>query len=304
MYVVGCVCDKLSKYDFSGISFRFKIMAEDDIAAMPPGPSTAFQFADWPSRLVQKVFCCSDGNEARIGRLHAMLKNGVDVVSDYSGLSGEHEVLFQLEEALNRFDSVKFGTLSIIHHRTCDCAKLPQKVLSEISAMNSADQTRAMCVLEDINDRIPEFAAKVLNAAMPAANEETEKAAQAFGMMDTYLRQNEHHIFGGKSKSFCQVHQQQCFAFPQFHDLTTDCDTDERNVIRQPQSSRLQIGFAGTTCKGWSAAGKSRHFADVSERPHAIWLNERHWRALQCLEDVFFSECTPRYPVQVGVFRL
>ncbi|CAE6935695.1 unnamed protein product [Symbiodinium natans] len=63
-------------------------------------------------------------------------------------------------------------------------------------------------------------------------------------------------------------------------------------------SNFVRVNMAGTVCTGWSAAGKGLHFADPSERPHAIWASERVARAEQGLEDFMISECTPRYPVQ------
>ena len=65
-------------------------------------------------------------------------------------------------------------------------------------------------------------------------------------------------------------------------------------------SNFVRVNMAGTVCTGWSAAGKGLHFADPSERPHAIWASERVARAEQGLEDFMISECTPRYPVQAG----
>ena len=46
-----------------------------------------------------------------------------------------------------------------------------------------------------------------------------------------------------------------------------------------------------------------KFFADPSERPRAIWLEERRKEAERqdaCAEDVFFSECAVKYPAQAG----
>ena len=55
--------------------------------------------------------------------------------------------------------------------------------------------------------------------------------------------------------------------------------------------------MAGVTCVGWTSEGKSEQWAHESEVPHAVWLQERRAFAELGIEDVFFVECTPRYPI-------
>ena len=55
---------------------------------------------------------------------------------------------------------------------------------------------------------------------------------------------------------------------------------------------------AGVTCHAWSAEGSAEGCAHESEVPLGIWIAERVHRFEECLEDVAFLECTPRFPAQ------
>ncbi|CAL1127839.1 unnamed protein product [Cladocopium goreaui] len=228
-----------------------------------------------------------DGNDAlRLARFKSLVAGGLHVYSDYSGMAGEFEALFQLGEALA--SRVEF---EVSHRRFCDISKLAQGILKEISSMEFNEP----CVMSDINSRLPEHALRWLNAAEPAGEDSAEAAASSYGSMDMYLKQNRKSIFADATHDWCIVHNRRCELFPQVCGLYDDeCD----DGFKQP----LVINFAGTTCKGWSAVGKGRCFSDPSERPHSIWTNERGFRAsetVQSQETMFFSECTPRYPVKV-----
>ena len=251
------------------------------------GPKTPEEFAMWPRTIVKRVFERGDGNDAlRLARFKSLVAGGLHVYSDYSGMAGEFEALFQLGEALA--SRVEFA---VSHRRFCDISKLAQGILKEISSMEFNEP----CVMSDINSRLPEHALRWLNAAEPAGEDSAEAAASSYGSMDMYLKQNRKSIFADATHDWCIVHNRRCELFPQVCGLYDDeCD----DGFKQP----LVINFAGTTCKGWSAVGKGRCSSDPSERPHSSWTNERGFRAsetVQSQETMFFSECTPRYPVKV-----
>ena len=52
------------------------------------------------------------------------------------------------------------------------------------------------------------------------------------------------------------------------------------------------------TCHGWSVAGEQEQYAHSSKAAHACWLEERRAWHQDAFEDLFFVECTPRYPVK------
>ena len=250
---------------------------------MPDGPASFDDFATWPKTVVQKLFARGDGNdEARLNRLKSLLGGGLQVYSDYSGMAGEYEFLFQLAEALT-----SKMELHVTHRRFCDISKVSQSILKRISETEFDDQPCVMC---DINSRLPKHAIDWLDAAMPLHEDSAESSARSFASMEKYLMENRDAIFSSATTDWCVVHNGNCSLFPE-RSSPDGADDEARPLV---------ANFAGTTCRGWSSAGKSRHFGDPSERPHSVWISERRFRAEKLKESVFFSECTPRYPVEAG----
>ena len=250
------------------------------------GPATFEEFSTWPKSIVEKLFARGDGNDyARLNRLKSLCAGGLQVYSDYSGLAGEYEFLFQLGEALNLHADTKMN-FTVTHRRFCDSSKVAQSILKKISETQVDHEPCVMC---DINSRLPKHALAWLDASMPSPEDSAESSAGSYRSMERYLMENRDAIFQHATTDWCVVHNRRCSLFP------------ERSQSTDDQLQPLVMNFAGTTCRGWSSAGKSRHFSDPSERPNAIWISERRYRCEKLLESIFFSECTPRYPVQVRV---
>ena len=207
-----------------------------------------------------------------------------------------------------------FQDVSIQHARFCDIGSLQQTVLSHISAM-CGNRT---CVFSDINDRLPATAVMMLDSMLPNSKMSREDTARAYADMLAWLQDNRSWVFPAGATSHCLVHEKQCAAFPCV-DESEGPALQPEGEVPEPSQKRLRrrlfqsdsesapvprkkllVNMAGTTCCGWSSVGKGLHFADPSERPHAIWVTERRRRAEMDLEDVVFSECTTRYPVQAG----
>jgi hypothetical protein len=135
---------------------------------------------------------------------------------------------------------------------------------------------------------------------MPSADAEVEVSAAAFSLMQKWLLDCRAELFNNKTVGHCHVHGQSCSAYPPARFPLVGLTKKPRLDMGEPShSAKLRCSFAGTTCRGWSMAGSELQFADASERPHAIWAAERQARAEQSEEDVFFQECTPKYPWQV-----
>ncbi|CAE7827714.1 unnamed protein product, partial [Symbiodinium necroappetens] len=139
----------------------------------------------------------------------------------------------QMRFALGKFAeehsgaAADFRHVSILHSRFCDCGIVQQRVLNHISEQHE----RHICVLADINDRLPKEAQSMLDALLPQGVTPSAEIAEAYGNMLKWLQENRSWVF-------------------------------------------------------------------PVQPPHAIWATERLRRAELNLEDLFFSECTPRYPVQ------
>ena len=70
-------------------------------------------------------------------------------------------------------------------------------------------------------------------------------------------------------------------------------------AIRESHGQSVHINLASTMCSGWSPAGTRLGEAHDSERSHCLWLGERRARALQGLEEMYFHENRPEYPVEL-----
>ena len=297
----------------------FGMGSEQESRSHKHGPASLAELACWPATVLKSLLCAGDGSDGeRIARLQALLRPGVCMYSDYSGLAGEYELMCQMRAALTVFaaehDTPQLKDVGIDHSRFCDHGKVQQKVLSSISEMHD----KQICVLSDINDRLPAQAQQILDGMLPPDEKiSAEAAAAAYASMFEWLRTNRSLVFPSQPTCHCIVHERMCPVFPQGSDagqgparspplkrvrrkLFQSQSESSEPCCMPPSQQKLRVNVAGTTCIGWSQAGKGLHFADPSERPHAIWATERLRRAELGLEDMFFAECTPRYPVKVG----
>ncbi|CAJ1412419.1 unnamed protein product, partial [Effrenium voratum] len=263
-----------------------------------PGPSSAADLRRWPLTVLDRLTQRNDGSDGeRLHRLESHFRRGLCVYSDYSGISGEHEIFWQMTHALQQ-RSMYASMDSVQLTRVCDFGSVQQNVLMQLSAL----EPEGFCVMQDINDRLPPVARQVLDAAMPPRDADVVTAAAAYKDMASYLMDNRQWVYTD-AFSQCLAHSRRCRLFRRIDDspaqeLDADSQPSPSKRPRVEGPRKLRINFAGTTCKGWSMAGKQLQFSDVSERPHAVWITERFRRAEVAEEDLFFSECTPKYPVQ------
>ena len=76
------------------------------------------------------------------------------------------------------------------------------------------------------------------------------------------------------------------------HDLVGSGNEDA------PQPKPFSWSIAGACCQDHSVVGGRQGDLGEHEPPHVIWCAERVQLALQLLEDGYFFECTPCYPVE------
>ncbi|CAE7036856.1 unnamed protein product [Symbiodinium sp. CCMP2592] len=274
---------------------------------MKPGPRSLNDFCEWPQTALRHLVDTEDGSRGeRFERLKHNLQLGLLMYSDYSGLAGEHECMFGITKALQTYEAFADHASAVRFCRFSDVGAPQQKVLQAISHLHEDK----ICVMGDLNDRLPPEARSLLDAMLPTEKVGKGELVKAYESMGQYLMDNRAWLFPRDAKSPCSVHGRGCFVFPQcsppveapvLRRRRTKSGSAEPGLCTEPicaGTAQLRINLAGTTCCGWSSAGKSLQFADVSERPHAVWLAERRHRGEQCEEDFFVSECTPRYPVE------
>lgn len=130
------------------------------------------------------------------------------------------------------------------------------------------------CVMCDINSRLPKHALSWLDAAMPSPEDSAESSAASYRSMERYLMENRHTIFPNATTDWCVVHNRRCSLFPE------SCQPDDDQL--QP----LVMNFAGTTCRGWRSAGKSRLSA-ILQRDHMLFGSLRGVIALKSCKKHF-----------------
>ena len=143
------------------------------------------------------------------------------------------------------------------------------------------------CVFKNINDRLPEEALEYLEGLEPSTQEHLKDWSFCEGrykQMQKYLMVNRNVFFTDQTKSWCDIHHRMCPVF--------DPHDEETPAKDQP----LRVNFAGSPCVAWSSVGTKAKGAHTSERDFSIWLAERAARADQRRENVFFQECTERFP--------
>ncbi|CAE7832218.1 hypothetical protein AK812_SmicGene40435 [Symbiodinium microadriaticum] len=235
-------------------------MKSDSVPTQSLGPASLKELYLWPQHLLSKLMQRGDGRDSdRCARLQSLLARRVLVTSDYSGLSGEYEIFHQMKKPLKEFMLPQPGHELCFHHsKVCDNGSVQMQALTYLSEVC---ENGSMCVMKDINDRLHPSARSYLDALMPGDDCDLATAAEAYKCMGDWLMAN--HDWAISETCRCVMHEQDCplYALP---DVNTEC---ARGVLR--------LNFAGTTCRGWSKAGKMRYFSDPSERPHAVWLCDR-----------------------------
>ncbi|CAE7578483.1 unnamed protein product [Symbiodinium sp. CCMP2592] len=299
--------------------------------ALKAGPLSLDEFCSWPVTVIRSLIGAGDGDDGeRLHRLRFLLQRGLWIDSDYSGVAGEYEVMHQMLQALKHVALeaaglggesavLCFNNVKVVHGRFCDKGKQQQDILKYISSLHN----NSVCLFGDLKDRLPTAARQLLDSMIPETKVTPAEAKQAYSNMSQWLMENRAWVFAPAGTSPCLIHGTDCPLVKSVEPASTspatpppkrrrlsfsESDTskmdfavasgEEESVPLAPASSFLRVNLAGTTCTGWSSAGKGLHFADPSERPHAIWLAERVARAEQGVEDMVISECTPRYPVK------
>ena len=263
---------------------------------LQPGPTSVDEAFNWPLDKVEKVV----GDQERKLRLMSFMMHGVGFTSDYSGFDCPRECLTQLDTAFTIKDWPWQGQGQRFEFlRSCDRAQSPQSVLLHLARVNDKG---CSCVFSDINDRLDEETTVLVDKMEPnkvseldrvtladgfAARGSTERGhmARAYADMQAWFMDKRASLFNRNTKSYCLVHEKDCFAYP--------C-MENRKVADE---KRLLFNISGNVCWAWSSCGQHAADAHESERTFGIWAAERKSLAEQNLEDGFFEECTSQFPV-------
>ena len=210
---------------------------------------------------------------------------------------------------------------------TCDCGHTQIKVLTLAANLDE----HMPCHFENNMDRLPKYVQSWIEAASPKATDSIEVKQKAYQDIRTYLHCNRHSAFPLDATSYCTVHWKRC-PIVKSNQIMGEPTTSLPPPMAPPPSSgelisnsisgsvgsgdnsggpsgilgsptpfakgRYTFHVGGWTCVAWSGVGSQTGSAHDSEVPLSIFLEERMARAEQKVEDGFFGECVPRFPVK------
>jgi hypothetical protein len=172
--------------------------------------------------------------------------------------------------------------------RVCDKGRVQQQVLLGLSRACCND----MCVMRDIEDRLPAHTKEALDGLMPSRGATSDERVQSFLRLREYLRLHGREAFPSNATAPCLSHKRRCSV------LAEPPQPKRRLVGEQPPltgRSSLIIHTGSNSCVAWTPVGGRSRSSHDSERTHQIILAERRQRALQGHEDIYIPECVPGY---------
>lgn len=273
---------------------------------LPAGPTSLQDLARWPLDMIQSLSSQGNDDDAEVLlRLETVVKQGILLATDYSGMDCPREAMEKGMQSCNML----FGwpvDRALVCARSCDCDRVASQLLVEMSEKFDCSDS---CVFSDILDRLPEVARSRMLAGVAADDAPRLDKTAAFADLAQWLDDNRAWCFDPTLTCSCLVHKKNCNVVPsQALDQATDhtafgmaSDGDGAGSSGDSISSptfRLRINCAGVSCLPWTQEGSGEGDSSACEMAHMVWLSERKCRAEQGLEDLFFVECTPRYPIE------
>ena len=311
---------------------RWSQLREMRAGAFPRGPASAAELYNWPLAMMRALLDDSEAEESQenILRLWSLTQAGVVCVTDYSGFDSPRECIRLGLEAARMLHPDK-DWREVEFRRSCDVSPMCSRILCHISKQMDGGNS---CVFGDILDRLPDAARDRIDATLGGLfSESSDEAAAATGSeppgppresgkrrlygdwkkkydarkgeiydeIEEYMKENLSWIFGVDQTSPCLVHDRCCPAHPLMATMYPEGATDSslRGAFVTKVAVRpLSINIAGISCLPWTAEGAQQGDMSDEQLPFVTWLLERKARAKQLLEDLFFLECTPRFPIQ------
>ena len=286
---------------------------------LAPGPWNGEELDDWHCTLITDLL---GGDEEAALRLRTNLLGKLQFYTDYSGVDAPRLAMEQALLGCEAFFGHSFGGC-VCFSRSCDIGRVQTEVLVRASKeLHNSEQCHFGCIVS----RLPSFAQDWVKSAMPPEDAPKEVKESAMIDIQRYLDSHSELCFGRGLKCKCFVHGKNCPVWPgeecqsavgparpaiegggEGHAAGVDqllegcpgfLEEEGDELLSSAAAPPLRINVAGVTCVAYSAEGKQERGAHKSELPHSIWASERRQWAQDGREDLFFSECVKRYPVQ------
>ena len=276
------------------------------------GPETVEEAGEWPAHVCAKVLERGLGDRAL-----TLLSQGALCYSDYSGIDLTREAIRIIVPALSEAVGQPRPP-DVRHVRASDKGEAQQLVLSRQAQRSNSGG----CVFGDLTTRVAPNAEKWIAQVL-----EANDGAVSNKNIHVFLKDNGAWAYRFASYCHCLAHKQQCPLYPGVYTKFPHPDEDDdscsptppRKTARKAQQSfsssahgtpwwkpllpfggrPLVISCAGLTCTDFSPLGHQKRGSGKEDHVHSIWREERRQLALAKAEDVFLTECSPRYPPDV-----
>lgn len=263
--------------------------------SLPPGPSTTIEMADWPLAAMRMLLVRGADTDFQFkSRIESLFSKGVCFYSDFSGMDTPREAIRLGLEAYKIMFGEHIPGPGVRFARACDKSAVPLQVLSRIS--QDLDSCSS-CVFVDLIHRLPSEAQERIKASIPESDDDMDESkTEAFSDIAKYISDHAEWCFSPRATSHCIIHGKQCLANPLadvMYPVEGDGTTLEERAFQRP----LAVSSQGVPCLPWTSEGTQLGDESPHELSHCVWLEERKRKAQQFLEDIFFVECTPKYPI-------
>eukprot|EP00971_Amphidinium_carterae_P261849 5194143-Amphidinium_carterae.1 len=189
----------------------------------------------------------------------------------------------------------------------CHQASALNTLVQNTMRKRQADVVRQQQLLANLERRVEQANRDALNqhkltvgesyrtefeSELRAVQMEPEAIAEAYREIRKWVDLNKERLFADTAVSPCVRHGCLCAAHPSLSaNLIAELEEEGR-----PRP--IVMNCAGVSCVPCTTVGQQRQHSSACEIPHTLWSTERVVRASRCQEDIFFMECTPRYPFQ------
>ena len=211
---------------------------------LPAGPRTKEELTNWEKQNFEALLA---SKPSLLRRLEPLLKRGLQLYSDYSGIDGQREGLYrQIDYILQMRPEWALNVDHCLQHcRTCDYGKLQTSVACRREAQKRGDDTKE-CHFINILDRLPTSAREYVEASLPEPKTTKAERSYAHRALFEWFKQNQDWIFqDAAARVPCAVHDGHCPLHP-----AANFGWKKEALTDRP----IYINTAGMCCQGYSAA--------------------------------------------------
>ena len=257
--------------------------SESEALARGSGSSACFesykQLFDWPALFLDKL------SDDQIAELVRKARNGICLVTDYSGLGSPETALHFLFQALGTRLGDPDMPQKLRLMRASDCDVHCRRIL--LGQPAGVGEPGACCVLGDMLDRCPSELVTECEALLQDCRGQAKEAIETDGLRPEEACRSWGRKFVDQAIQIMSKNSQTKNPWCYRH-LQSQCACNSA-----VPEEMLSMAVAGVTCVDWSAIGLKGGWLGDSAIAFLAWARERHLYQ----ERIILIECTPAIDV-------